>query len=91
MNLLTYNDLIGLIEKMTPEQRAQPVLREDENTGQFSGFTGINFWDHEDWVLMPDQHPFLEEDCCTVYYDEGKLIRSGVDPDWQEILKRNGG
>lgn len=40
-NLMTWDDLAAEIAKMSPKERACPVLSQDTNTGDFFGYEGV--------------------------------------------------
>lgn len=80
--LLTWNDLLKLINGMTAEQRCQHVVSQNRMSGAFFGFCGVNF--SEDCACrqiignshvndLPEGHPVLEDDDNWYRIKDGKV------------------
>jgi hypothetical protein len=70
--LLTWQQLAELIKAMPESKRFSPVLRQDENTGDFVGFSGIReteAGDSMDEPALPEGTLILKEDQ-SVYMGE---------------------
>jgi hypothetical protein len=84
--LLTYNDLAKLIAEMSPEDKAKPVLSQNNSTGAFFGFEKIDRTEDESDEFMPINHPILDGADGWFFYHKGKPTLSvRYEPDWEEL------